>query len=458
MRRRTVPQPLRLIDGLQSDVSGVAWPPVASDRRATLAALTQQLDRSQWHAPEVIAQGQRRQLVALARHASTQSPLFGARMRNAGLTPEDLGRPGGLEAVPVLTRRDLQGASEPIDCATVPEGHGSVSSTSSSGSTGEPVSVRRTALSGLFWHAQTIRWLAWSGGNPRGRLAVARWGVPREGRYPTWGEPVSTLFRTGPAWVADITTDYDMIAAQFAAFDPHSLLLYPGVFSALLDRIEAGTIALPSLRDVRLLGELVPEGLRARVGEQVRISSCYSTAELGYLALECAASGLNHVMSETVLVEILREDGSAATEGETGRVVATNLHNFATPLIRYEVGDWAEVGPACPCGRGLPTLARIHGRTRNRIVAPDGRMRWPRTGSIRLGHLGIRQMQIIQHSRERLEMRYTADAPLGDVAMAEALRELHASTDPGFAIDTSFVEGRLDNPANGKFEEFVSRL
>ncbi len=451
-------QRLRLIDAIQSDIGGMAWPPVASDRRASLAALVHQLDRSQWHAPELLARGQRLQLVALARHATAHSPLFGARMRDAGLVPEDLGKPGGLEALPFLTRRDLQGAPEAIDCAIVPDGHGSISSTSSSGSTGEPVSVRRTALSGLFWHAQTIRWLAWSGGNPRGRLAVARWGIPREGRYASWGEPVSTLFRTGPAWVTDVATDYDTIAAQFAAFDPHSLLLYSGVFGGVLDRIEAGTLSLPNLRDVRLLGEQVPDSLRTRAGPQVSVSSCYSTAEIGYLTLDCPASGLQHVMSETAIVEILRDDGSVASEGESGRVVATSLHNFATPLIRYEIGDWAEVGPACPCGRGLPTLARIHGRTRNRIVAPDGRMRWPRTGSIRLGHLGIRQMQIIQHSRDRLEMRYTADAPLGDVALAEALRELHDSTDPGFAIDTTFVEGRLENPENGKFEEFVSRI
>lgn len=449
---------LRLIDGVGSDVRGVVWPPMISGARAVLAGLVERLDRSQYYTPELLAQGQRRQLVVLARHAATRSPQFGRRLRDGGLAPDDLGRPGGLDALPLLTRRDLQGARADIDCSETPEGHGTVTETSSSGSTGEPVSVRRTTLSGLFWHAQTLRWLAWSGGDPRGRLAVARWGVERTGAYPNWGEPVSTLFRTGPAWVADVATDYDAIAAELGAFDPHSLLTYPGVFAGLLDRIEAGALMLPSLRDVRLLGETVTDDLRARAKPLARMSSCYSTAEIGYLALDCPASGLQHIMSETAIVEVLRDDGSAAGEGETGRIVATSLHNFATPLVRYEVGDWAEVGPACPCGRGLPTLARVHGRTRNRIIAPDGKIRWPRTGSIRLGHLGIRQMQIVQHSRARLEMRYTAEAPLDAGVLAQVIAEVRDSTDPAFVIDAVHVEGRLDNPANGKFEEFVSKL
>ena len=39
-------------------------------------------------------------------------------------------------------------------------------------------------------------------------------------------------------------------------------------------------------------------------------------------------------------------------------MVITDLHNFATPLIRYELGDYAEVGTPCPTGRGLPVLNR----------------------------------------------------------------------------------------------------
>jgi phenylacetate-CoA ligase len=140
-------------------------------------------------------------------------------------------------------------------------------------------------------------------------------------------------------------------------------------------------------------------------------------------------------------------------------VVATALHNFATPLIRYDVGDWAEVGPPCPCGRGLPTLRRILGRTRNRMVLPDGRARWALTGSIRFGDLPVAQAQLVQHSRERLELRYTSkQGPLAPDHEQIVRQIVQDCTDPGFVIDLSHIEGRLDNAANGKFEEFVSKI
>ena len=67
------------------------------------------------------------------------------------------------------------------------------------------------------------------------------------------------------------------------------------------------------------------------------------------------------------MIEILDESGHAFGPEEAGRVVVSDLHNFAMPLIRYEIGDYAAPGEACPYGRGLPVLRRVLGRTRNRI-------------------------------------------------------------------------------------------
>ena len=86
-------------------------------------------------------------------------------------------------------------------------------------------------------------------------------------------------------------------------------------------------------------------------------------------------------MAESVLVEILNDDGTPCAPGEIGRVVVTALQNFATPLIRYEVGDYAEASAPCPCGRGLPVIRRIMGRVRNLLVLPDGKKIWPAFGS-----------------------------------------------------------------------------
>jgi phenylacetate-CoA ligase len=98
----------------------------------------------------------------------------------------------------------------------------------------------------------------------------------------------------------------------------------------------------------------------------------YTCQEAGYLALQCPDHPHYHVQSENVLLEVVDDQGLPCAPGEVGRVLVTSLNNFATPLIRYEIGDYAEVGAACSCGRGLPVLKRIMGRYRNLLTLPDG--------------------------------------------------------------------------------------
>src|SRR3546814_11153852 len=87
-----------------------------------------------------------------------------------------------------------------------------------------------------------------------------------------------------------------------------------------------------------------------------------------------------HAQSENVLLEVVDDDGRPCGPGETGRVLITSLHNFATPLIRYELGDYAEVGSPCACGRGLPVIKQVLGRKRNRLILSDGRSGFPYLG------------------------------------------------------------------------------
>lgn len=157
----------------------------------------------------------------------------------------------------------------------------------------------------------------------------------------------------------------------------------------------------------------------------VRVVDNYSSQEVGAIALECPESGLYHVQSESLIVEVLDDAGAPCSAGQIGRVVVTDLHNFATPLIRYELRDYAEVGPVCPCGRGLPTLARVLGRRRNMVMLPGGEHHWPLVGLHRYREVAaILQYQLVQHSLEEVEMRLvTAGGPLGQ-ALEQRLRAI----------------------------------
>jgi phenylacetate-CoA ligase len=99
----------------------------------------------------------------------------------------------------------------------------------------------------------------------------------------------------------------------------------------------------------------------------------YGSIETGLLSHPCREGGAQHVTADVVLFEVVRDDGSPAAPDEVGHVLVTVLRNRAMPLIRYRTGDLASLSAhSCSCGRGLPVLERLVGRTIEKLVTADG--------------------------------------------------------------------------------------
>lgn len=346
-----------------------------------LWALTSQLESSQWLAPDVIADRQRLQLHALLNHAVHHSDYVRECLAQAGASPQTVAMPSGLQRLPVLTRHAVQSAGSRMFASGVPRSHLPLSENRTSGSSGIPVAIRRTAMSQLFWHAFILREHRWFKRDFSLPLAIIRADHP--GAKPSlrnsWGVPVSLLASSGPSATLPIATDVSEQGHWLQQINPGYLLTYPTNLAALVEELQRRSIRLPRLRQVRTISETVSPHVRAQVRSTlgVEIVDTYSSQELGIIAIQCPVGGLYHTMAENLIVEVLHDDGSACQVGETGRVVVTDLSNLATPLLRYELGDYAEVGSKCACGRGLPTLKHINGRRRNMLVFPDGRRHWP---------------------------------------------------------------------------------
>jgi phenylacetate-CoA ligase len=280
-------------------------------------------------------------------------------------------------------------------------------------------------------------------------------------RHADWGPPVSLFFETGPALSLPINLSGAEMLAQLESFGAGNLIIYPNALSALLDAVAARGECLPALKRLRTIGEIVSPELRARAHDLlgVEIFDAYSSQEAGYVALQCPQSGLYHVMAEALIVEVLRVDGTPCGEGEIGAVTITDLHNHATPLIRYGIGDQAEVGPSCPCGRGLPTLRRIIGRDRNLILMPDGSLRWPLIGALGPGGFAgfapVLQVQLIQHARDRIEVRLVVARPLADAEEQRIAERIRASLGYPFHLDFHYFDDRLPVPQSGKLDDFI---
>lgn len=455
------PDPAAL-GAVPSSVAGVVWPPLVGGEAAYLAALMYQLEQTQWLSADAIIRRQHEQLVQVATHAHSHSVHFRGRMQAAGLQPEQLSTQEALRQLPVMRRRDVQTAGTALFCTQIPRAHAPVAESSTSGSSGEPVVVKRTAVSRLMWLAMTLREHVWQRRDFHGKLALIRNPLQAEQMdWPTWGPPVSLLFETGSSHGLALTAGVARQVEWLQSINPDYVLVYPSNLAELIGQFEQRSLRLPRLRQIRTINETLTPDVResARRVLGADIADTYSSAEVGVIAVQCPDSGLYHVMAEGLVVELLDEQGEACVPGQVGRVVVTDLHNFATPLIRYDLGDCAEMADACPCGRGLPALKRIAGRRRNMARLPDGRTLWPAIGGLRYSEIApIRQFQFVQRDREAIEVRLVCDAPLTTGQERRMGDLIHEALDFPFQLQFTYFQEQIPRGPGGKFEEFVCQL
>jgi phenylacetate-CoA ligase len=424
------------------------------------------LEGSQWEHPAALALGQRAQLRLLLEWAVNHVPYYGKAPAYAEILATLRRRPDEIDTewarLPILTKSELRCLGPSLNATILPAAHGPLGKSRTTGSTGIPVEVDTTSLTRMIWKALTVREHLWHRRNFSKRLGVIRHRDPSERRpqgydSPTWGAPVSELFASGPASVVHVGHSVGELAAWLKRFNPHYLLVYPSVAAALLE--ELGSDRPRALEEIRLFSEPLDPGLEQRLAAQwqVRCSDMYSANEIGYMALRCAERGSLHIQSESVFVEILDETGQACAVGATGRLVITPLHNLATPLIRYELGDYATVGAPCACGRALPVIARVCGRVRNLARTPDGRRIYP-TGFVNIRNISpIRQAQCVQTATNHVDLRVVLDRQLTDAEKMQTIAIVHEILVYPFDVGIVVVD-RIERGATGKFEEFLSLL
>ena len=447
----------------RSSVPQIAWPAIPDGKSATLLSLLYQMEQTQWWSPEELLAAQFRQLSLVLRHAAATIPFY--RERLGGI---DLAQPLNAEAwsrLPVLERSEVQ-ASAPALLSTAPlQEHGKTTTVTTSGSTGRPVKVARAAVEGLFWDAHTLRGHLWHRRDFRGKLAVIRAQGDDTARWPggtvlnRWGNVTGAVFETGPASLLNASESIDRLLEWLVRENPDYLIVLPTHLSELVRQAGRQGVKLPRLRGVETLGGmLAPETRRAcREVWGVAVADTYSAQEVGYMALQCPDHEHFHVTSESVLVEVLDETGKPCEVGAHGRVVVTPLHNFTMPLIRYAVGDYAEVGCPCACGRGLPVLARVLGRVRNLVTLPTGE----RVGATFLNDVfkdaPVAQFQVVQRSIDHLEMRVVPIRPFTAAEEQRISADVMARLGHPFRITFTYLD-EIPRGPGGKFEDFRSEV
>jgi len=371
-----------------------------------------------------------------------------------------------LSLLPVLSRAEVRDNLAALQAEDLPAGHHAAGERTSSGSTGMVVAVKTTNIWLEWQNALTFRTQLWAGRELERSVAVIR-------RFPTGAAPYPQGLSV-PFWAArsvlpvptgpshHLETAGVSVEQQWewlARTKPDYLMTYPSIVRALAER--AASFGRPApLMGISTVGEVVDPDVRELAVRHLDapVYDIYSSEEAGVIALECPVASLYHVQAEALIVEILDEDGRQCKPGATGRVVVTPLFNYAMPLIRYDIGDFAQVGEICGCGRNLPTLERIMGRRRNMLTLSDGRRFWPSFSARRLQKIvPIREHQFRQTAPNVIEALLVTEAPISDAQEAEMRKIIGDGLPAPFDIRIRCLPD-IPRPASGKYEEFVSAI
>lgn len=453
-----------------------SWRRVASPEVASYLAMQQQLSESQWCSPADLAGREAAALQSLLYHAGQEVPYYAEQFKKLDIADVRKFNIDLWEYLPVLSRAALRDLGPLLHARHYPDSFGNSGFSTSGGSTGVPVRVKKTDFDGFFWNVMGQREALWHFDRLDGVVANLR-GIGSE-LYTTlysapltkrvskgiviegWGAPLGLLWQTGPMGLMQPGADHQAVVEFLTTLNPHHILIRPSGLRLLLHYIKAQNIRLPRLATVWTISETVTDDLRELCQSVLgaELISNYSAAEIGIIALQCPSHGGYHVMSETVKVEILDAENRPCGKGEIGRVVVTSLTNRAMPLIRYAIGDEAEVGGPCPCGRGLMRLERIVGRTENYLVRPDkSRMRFD-VSHYRIAALEfVLEFQVVQTDYDRLTLKVVPALTIGPNEIDILKNLINRNFGKWFTTDVVVVEA-LPRTASGKLLPFVSEL
>lgn len=453
----------------KSVVHSLQFPAFTGPEQTQQLALQFQLQNTQWWTAEEIKRHQFNQLNVVLRHAVQTVPYYTELFRKKAINLPEFIDEVFIASLPISSRADLQAAGTRLFSTRLPAEHGNHSPAKTSGSTGQPLTFGRTAATQAIWLACALRDHLWHERDFTGKLCAIRWAAPGVSEapngscYPDWGRTAASIFQTGPASILSVIAKLSEQYAWLIQQKPDYLMSFPSNLIALTDYARKNNLSLPKLKEIRTFGEMLTPENRSSIetGWETKVVDLYSCEESGFLALQCPKNNHYHVQSESVLIEILNERNQPCAPGQMGRVVITNLNNFSTPLIRYEIGDYATVGAPCNCGRGLPVIMNIHGRQRNRLILPDGQSLFPRVGERSLNEclpgVMISKLKCIQNSTHEVELLLVVDRELSPGECQKVKDQLCKNLGHPFEIKLSFPSDIPLGPS-GKFEMFESRV
>lgn len=410
------------------------------------------LEKSQWFSPDKIRQLQEKKLKCLIKHAYDTVPYYRNVFRANKLNPSEIRSVKDLAKLPILTRSETLDRFNSLISNEYPKRkmlHGATG-----GSTGRPIRFI-TTKENRAW-SMAARYLAWRwAGYEIGDRYAYVWGIPLDKpALESLKEKFQGKIKNRIYLAAFKASEKTMkkFVDKMKDFNPKVIYGYSQSVYLLAKFIEERAIQGVHVQSV-IIDSMSLFPYEVETIERVfgcRVWWNYHDRENGTFGSECSEHAGYHLFAQNSIFEFI-EKGEEVAPGEVGSIVVTDLTNYAMPFIRYEVGD-AGVQPnePCACGRGLPVMKELLGRTSEILVSKTGEFLILPFYEYR--HLfdvtKIRQYQIVQENPTKLTVKIIPSK--GYAAQdAEVMRKVILSLMGDMEIEIEIVD-KIPSSDSGK--------
>lgn len=440
-------------------VSDLIFPLQERLKQHTTLRVRREMETSQYWPLERLEAMRVERLRGLLAHVAQHVPYYRALFDRLGFKPDSVTGISDLQCLPFLTKVEIRAHTEAMKSDTAQ----GLARFNTGGSSGEPLVffIGKERVShdvAAKWRA--TRWWGVDIGDPE----IVLWGSPIEltsqDRLRQWRD---ALMRTR------LLPAFEMSAERVAGFideirrtRPAMLFGYPSAFAHIARHAEAHRIRMDNLgiRVAFVTSERLYDHQRELIE---RIFNCpvangYGGRDAGFIAHQCPSGGM-HLTHEDVIVEIVDSQGRVLPHGESGEIVVTHLATRDFPFIRYRTGDIAALDDQpCACGRTLPLLKDLQGRSTDFLVAHDGTVMHGLSLIYIVRDLaGVKQFKIVQESLERTDILLVTDERFDQANLVQIERGAKARLGQTVTVNVQLVN-EIAPERSGKYRYVVSKV
>lgn len=432
----------------------IAFPIIASIR---FYRYQRYLEKSQSFFPDEIKSLQQRRLRGLIKHAYENCPYYSKRFAELGLQPDDIQTVDDLVKLPILTREDVRANFEALIAKNVPKEKMFLSSTG--GSTGEPLRFYKSR--GEPWTgAAAYRAYKWYGYKMGDKVAYL-WGAHSDlSAQQKLGNKIKNHLLRSIYLDAFNLSEKQMgdFAQRLIKFEPKAIIAYASAAYLFARYLKAKGIENIRPKVVITQAEKLFDHQRQLI-EQVfscEVFDFYGSREIGAMASECPQHAGYHISAENIVLELVK-DGKHVSPGEVGKILVTDLTNYAMPFIRYENGDLGVPSDVkCSCGVNLPLMHSIEGRATD-ILVIDGKPIVTLSIVHNFKDFHVNQYQVIQNQDNKISVKIVKGDKYSDEHTELILEMMHKYLGDNVKVNLVFVDS-IPIPESGKHRFIISKV